>query len=98
MIEPNADVAADVTAIRSGAAQLQGDRFILPNGRIYGHHDGTLYPISGPGFHQLDRGAFKALGVYNKFGNTDRANQILENMGMSAEAKEIALRVWRLGQ
>lgn len=97
VIEPNVKVNEDLSAIRAGNVRLESDRFILPNGRIYGHHDGTLYPISGPGFHRLDRGTFKALGVYNQFGNTNKANQILNNMGISAEIRE-ALNVWRLGQ
>ncbi len=98
VIEPGIDIADDVATIRAGQAQLENDRFILPNGHIYGHHDKTLYPISDLGFHQLDRPAFKALGVYNKFGDTPRSNQILDNMSISAEAKEAALQVWRLRQ
>jgi len=63
------------------------------NKRTYGHHDGTLYPIKGPGFHLLDRGAYKALGVYNKFGNSTTANSILDNMGISWFQRMAALKV-----
>ncbi len=93
VIEPWVDVAGDVNAINAGNAIKDGQNFII-NGRTYGYHDNTLYPISGEGFHLLDRGAFKALGVYNNFGNTQKATQILDNMGMSEEARAAALRVW----
>jgi hypothetical protein len=68
----------------------------------YGVHDGTLYPISGPGFHPLDRPAFQALGVYNKFGNTEQAAKILDNMArtnptLTPEQRLVALRAWEAG-
>jgi hypothetical protein len=97
VIEPNIDIAADMVGIRSGLAERNGETFQI-NGRIYGQHNGILYPISGTGFHQLDRPAFKALGVYNKFGDTSRSEEILSNMGIPSEARETALSVWRLSQ
>jgi RHS repeat-associated protein len=97
VIEPRVDVAADVAAINRGLARREGDRFII-HGRTYGVHDGTLYPISGPGFHQLDRGAFKALGVFNTFGDTGRAAEIMSRMGLSQEAIEAGRAAWRAGQ
>jgi hypothetical protein len=65
---------------------------------LVSYHDGTLYPISGPGFHLLDRVTFKALGVHNKFGNSKRAAEILNNMGISEAAREAALRAWQTTQ
>src|SRR5262245_44530536 len=59
VIEPGVDVTGDVAAVNAGQATRLGDTFVI-NGRTYGVHAGTLYPISGPGFHQLNRGAFKA--------------------------------------
>jgi hypothetical protein len=65
------------------------------DGRTYGVHDGTLYPLSGPGFHQLSRGAFQALGVFNRFGNTPQAHTILERMKNVGPAEiEAALKAW----
>jgi hypothetical protein len=84
------DVSADVTAIRSGQGKQIGDTFVV-NGRTYGMHDGTLYPMSGAGLYTLDRGGYKALGVLNKFGNTPQAEIILKNMGVSPETKAAAL-------
>ncbi len=98
VFEPSVDVAGDVAKIRAGQAERVGDKFVV-NGRTYGHHDGTLYPMSGPGIHTLDRGAFKALGVYNKFGGeTEAATKILDNMGIGAEERAAALRAWQSGQ
>jgi hypothetical protein len=66
------------------------------NGRTYGVHDGTLYPISGTGFHQLNRGAFQALGVLNKFGDTSQARVILARMkNVGPSEIEAALLAWR---
>nr|WP_319392652.1 RHS repeat-associated core domain-containing protein [uncultured Desulfobacter sp.] len=97
VIEPGVDVASDVAAINKGLAQKIGDKFVV-KGRTYGMHDGTLYPVSGAGFHQLDRAAFKALGVLNKFGNTSKANQIINNMGLSDDAVKAALKAWGASQ
>lgn len=104
VIEPTVDVTGDVAAINAGQAEYFVDsngvgNFAI-NSRIYGVHSdtGTLYPISGVGFHQLDRGAFKALGVYNKFGDTPRATEILNNMGINSEQRDAALNAWRAGQ
>ncbi len=88
------DISADVSAIRSGQSQVIGDTFVV-NGRTYGMHDGTLYPMSGPGLYTLDRGGYKALGVLNKFGDTPQAQVILNNMGVSAETKAAALNVFK---
>jgi len=97
VIEPGVDVASDVAAINQGLAQRTGDRFFV-NGRTYGVHDGTLYPISGLGLHQLDRGGFKALGVLMKFGDTPRAAEIMKHMGLSPEAIDAGRSAWKAAQ
>ncbi|MCK6548187.1 hypothetical protein L6R52_20220, partial [Myxococcota bacterium] len=96
VFEPGVDVAGDVRAINEGRAERRGDRWIV-NGRTYGSHDGTLYPIEGEGIHRLDRGAFKALGVYNQFGLTPRAEEILGRMGIGDAQRDAAQRAWRAG-
>lgn len=58
-------------------------------------HDGTLYPISGEGLVTLNRGEYKALGVYKKFGESSQADKILNNMGVSAETRSKALDVYK---
>lgn len=89
------DVSADVAAIRYGQAQKIAGTYVV-NGRTYGVYDETLYPISGPGLYQLDRGGYQALGVLNKFGNTPQADSILSRMGVSSETKAAALKVWEV--
>ena len=98
MVEPGVDVAADVAAINEGLATRVGDTYPI-NGRVYGVHDGTLFPISGRGFHQLTRGGFQALGVLNKFGDTPQAHAILSRM-KNVEPKDIeaALKAWKAGK
>ncbi|VEG12231.1 Uncharacterised protein [Moraxella cuniculi] len=63
------DVQSDVDAIRNGKAVFINNQYHI-NGRIYGHHDGVLYPISGNGFYTLSRIEFKTFGVFSQFGNT----------------------------
>lgn len=61
----------------------------------YGVHDNAYYPVDGPGLHILSRGGFKALGLLNTLG-PERAAPILEKIGLSAEDRGAALKVWRL--
>ena len=89
------NIGADMAAIRSGQAQQVGDTFIV-NGRTYGMHDGTLYPISGPGLYKLDRGTYKALGILNESGgDTPEADMKLKEERISIEAKAEALKVFK---
>lgn len=97
MILPGVDVNADVTAINAGEVPFVEGTYTV-NSRTYGVHDGTLYPISGDGFFQLNRGAYKALGVYKTFGLTDRAEEILNFMGMSPENRAAALTVYQIAE
>lgn len=98
VIMPNVNVQADLQAIRQGQAVRSGNNFAV-NGRVYGlKQNGTLFPKSGNGFYTLSRGEYKALGVYNKFGNTARSAQILRSMNISRPEREYAQTVWRLGK
>jgi hypothetical protein len=98
VIEPGVDVAADVAEIQSGRVTRVKGNYVV-HGRMYGIHDGTLYPISGPGLHQLSRGAFRALGVFNKFGDTPQAYTFLAEMKNVGPAEvEAGLKVWSLLQ
>lgn len=97
VILPGVDVGADVASINNGEVELVNGTYTV-NGRTYGVHEGTLYPISGDGIYQLDRGAFKALGVYRSFGITERAGLILDRMGMSEMARQIALDVYKTAE
>jgi len=107
VIEPWVNVMEDVIAIRAGQAQRKNNEFTI-NSRIYGVENtiadyNTLYPIQGAGFHQLNRAAYKALGIYNKFGNTNRANEILDHFlddqkqPISFDDRQAALLAWQAG-
>jgi len=104
VIAPIVNFQADVAAINAGEAEYfidnNGATNFRINNRIYGVHQDTytLYPISGIGLYQLDRGAFKALGVYNKFGDTTETRKILDKMGASPEQRQAALIAWQTTQ
>jgi hypothetical protein len=102
VISSSVDVTADVAAIRAGSATVGqapgGEKSYTVNGRTYGAHpNGVLYPISGTGIYQLSRGAFQALAIYNKFGLTPRAEEILKNIGTGAEEKKAAKDAFSAG-
>jgi hypothetical protein len=95
VIESSVDVQRDIDAINSGRVQGRGGRYTV-NGRTYGvEANGTAYPIAGPGIHVLDRGAFKALGVYNTVGPSERAEVILDAMGIGPPECARALAAWQ---
>jgi hypothetical protein len=80
-------MASDVDGINRGEAVRTGDTYSI-NGRTYRvKPDGKAFPVSGLGVHQLDRGGFRALGVYNVHGVTDAADRILDAMNMTPAAR-----------
>jgi len=96
VIESWVDVGADVATINRGEAIQRAD-LLVANDRAYTlEPGGRLVPISGPGIHVLSRAAFHALGVYNTFGLTERAESILDRMQTVASEREVARRMWRL--
>jgi hypothetical protein len=73
---------ADVAAINRGEAVRSGDDYLI-DGRTYRvKPDGTAFPVSGTGVHRLDRGAFRALGVYDVHGLMEVAERMLDAMAM----------------
>jgi hypothetical protein len=93
--EPWVDVAGEVAQIRAGSVPSVNGHYTV-NGRVYGIHNSSLYPVSGPGFHQLNRGAYKALGMFNKFGDTAQARSYIASMkNVGVTEIEAALAVWR---
>ena len=62
--------------------------------RHHGMYDNdTVYLVKMTRFAPLNWGAFKALGVYNTFGATYEAENILDRMGVSAAQRQAALAV-----
>ena len=87
VIEPWVDVGGDVLDINAGRAIRVGQRFLVNGRRYHQEANGTLYPVDGVGFHVLDRGAFRALGVDNEFGLSERAETILDRRQTALEAR-----------
>ena len=91
------DVASDVRAINDGHGIRAGNTVTL-NQRTYGiKPNATLYPISGPGFVFLDRGAYKALGYYNDFGVSELAEEEMNRALISTQSRERARYVPETG-
>ncbi|MFY2559327.1 hypothetical protein ACN469_16970 [Corallococcus terminator] len=67
------------------------------NRRTYGDHDGTLYPIRGDGVHELNRGAFRALGLYNDFKDTPRAREYMDKMKLPEVDRKAGLKAYKAG-
>jgi|LakMenEpi03Aug12_release.lakeMendotaPanAssembly.Ray.scaffolds.fasta_scaffold35622_2 hypothetical protein len=103
VIEPSIPIKQDITDINTGKAIYQKDEngidIYAINGRIYGvKPDGRSYPIEGQGFYQLNRSSYKALGVYNQFGQTICAENILDKMGTDSIDRQTALKIWKNNQ
>lgn len=98
VIEPWVDINEDVAAINRGEAQRQGETYTV-HGRTYRlKPSGTLYPVSGVGIHPLRRGAFNALGVYNQFGLSPRAEELLDTMKVNKSERDAARIAWQAGR
>ena len=98
LIDGTVDVDADVAVINSGQAFRDADTGNwIANGRTYGmHENGTVFPVSGPGFHDASRGGFKALGAYNEFGgDTAEARRWIAQHKLSPEAAAEGLQLFR---
>jgi len=76
VIEPGVDVTADIAAINRGDAVLENGEYLV-NGRRYRLHDnGTAYPTTGDGLHQLTRQEFKVLQTLQGHPDINAARQI----------------------
>ena len=90
IILPGTDIRPDLQAIREGRAMRDGPYYVV-NGRYYGIHEGgRAYPVQGPGLMTLDRGAFRALGIYNSLGDTPDAEQRLDRQGITQDQRRAA--------
>lgn len=70
IVLPHVDTDADVTAIKTGEARHLRDNLYEIRGRIYGLEtpSGTVYPVKGEGFIEMDKlqfAAFKGLSAYD---------------------------------
>ena len=68
----------------------------LSNGRVYAEKsNGQIYPYSGEGVYQLDRGSYRALGIYNKYGDTQAAKEALNLNRINPESQTMGYKVWK---
>jgi hypothetical protein len=97
VIEPWVDVQADVDAINRGLAERLGETYTIHR-RTYGFYQNRLFPMSGPGFIQLNRSEYRMLGIYNTYGDTAAARREIGYMrGVTQQEHDRAWWAWRLG-
>ncbi|WP_026932076.1 hypothetical protein [Glycomyces tenuis] len=70
IVLPHVDTEADVAAIKTGEARHLRDNLYEIHGRVYGLEtpSGTVYPVRGEGFIEMDKlqfTAFKGLTTYD---------------------------------
>ncbi|RLK58157.1 hypothetical protein [Actinokineospora cianjurensis] len=93
-----AAVRADQVEIQAGHARWESGLYTTASGRRYGvESNGTLYPVDGPGFVQLDRAEYKALQAIVKHnGDVDAAMRgVSRDPGIPPRAFEKATEVFR---
>ncbi len=95
---------ADVQAIREGLAIRDGNASTI-NSRTYVlEPNRRLFPRDGEGFHRLNRGAYRALALYNDPELRIDSERMLDLEGVSEEDRELAQRLkreideWRRGR
>jgi hypothetical protein len=95
VIMPWVDVMADVQAIREGHAVRDGNTFVV-HGRSYGlEPNRRLFPREGDGLYRLNRGAYRALALYNDPELRIDPDRMLDLEGVPAVDREIARRIKR---
>ncbi|GAA2268756.1 hypothetical protein GCM10009853_022700 [Glycomyces scopariae] len=78
VVLPHVDTGADIDAIKTGRARYLRDNLYEVNNRVYGIEtpSGTVYPVKGEGFVELDKLEFTALkGLLSHAGNRAAAER-----------------------
>ncbi len=97
VVLPHVDVRAGVGAINLGQAERVGNDFKI-NGRMYGmESNGTLFPRSGDGIVQMDRGSYWALQTMIQFGDDpERLALQMTRQGIGQTEQSLAAGVFKL--
>ncbi|MGH2733474.1 MAG: hypothetical protein ACRDJG_11170, partial [Actinomycetota bacterium] len=97
VILPGTDVQGDINLINEGKVEKIHGRYTV-NRRTYEvENRTTLFPISGEGFIEMNRGAYLALQIYiENNGDTEEARLKLDRNAIGSEQREVALRVFRM--
>jgi type VI secretion system secreted protein VgrG len=74
-----ADAVADLAQIRAGLAVRNGTEFTTTSGRLWGVHETSVHPISGPDIVNVTSQEYKVLTQAQKQGS-ERALMTLENL------------------
>ncbi|MGD8911639.1 MAG: hypothetical protein PVJ68_02695, partial [Candidatus Thiodiazotropha sp.] len=69
----------DLAEIQEGKAVREGELFTVSSGRVWGKHNTSIYPVSGPNVVDVTSAEYNILVQAQKQG-TDRAIQTLEHM------------------
>lgn len=98
MVDPDHvdSVNSELDDIIAGNVEKSGEFWKTASGRRYGAHDGTMFPVDGPGISNFDRVQHQ----YNVRLNTvgyEQANFELEKRGniLSEEKKKQVEEVWK---
>ncbi|HWK79522.1 MAG TPA: hypothetical protein VNP95_02080 [Thermomicrobiales bacterium] len=102
VVLPGVDIGEDFRAIGRGHGWYNASRReTWVNGRLYGQHaNGTLFPIRGEGFVEMDRQEYKALLAIRRY-NGDMAlalRELRSDPHISGEQQETAIRLWTIRQ
>lgn len=73
------EVAGDLAEIRSGTAVRNGDQFTTSSGRVWGIHNSSVHPISGPGVVNVTSAEYNILVQAQKQG-AERAILTMQHM------------------
>jgi len=100
IVLPEVDLRSDLEAIRLGKAWYdRRTRRIWVRGRLYEHKpNGTLFPVRGAGFVELDRQTYKVLRVFRRYNGIDpeALHEIGLNPDVTDEQRDAAIRLWRI--
>jgi hypothetical protein len=105
VVLPGVDTDADIAAIKNGQATYLRDNLYKVNGRTYGLEtpSGTVYPVRGKGFVELDKLEFTALKGLLAHGGDRAAAERHPKLGrfrhhMTDKTWETARNVFNQGQ
>jgi hypothetical protein len=100
IVLPEVDLRGDLDAIRRGEAWYdRHTRRIWVRGRLYEHKPhGTLFPIRGEGFVELDRQTYKALRLFRRYNeiHPDALRELSLNPDVTDEQRDTAIRLWSI--
>ncbi|WP_238791189.1 hypothetical protein [Snodgrassella sp. ESL0253] len=71
-----AEALADLAEIKSGKAVRNGELFTTSSGRVWGMHNNSVHPVSGPGVVNITSQEYKTLVQAKKHGKESAINTL----------------------